>query len=425
MSDPQTSPSEPFSIGPFQVQTVLDTGPCSILYLARDRDSKALVAIKAAAPGAETPGLAERYQRVWEATCRLNHPGVHRVLELGRDAASGPYLVMDFLEGTSLASLLPGGIPAFPALHLLIQLVHVMAYAARAGIHHGDLQPHNIWVTPQGDVRLQGLGTSGAPLPGSEGYAAPERLNGGAPSARADQFSLAAIAFLVLAGEQAFPGATPEDLVQAVRNGELLLPPKMPLAMRKVFLKALDKDPEARYASFRDFMAVLIVAAPLEEDRLDDLLSFLDGMPLALDDQEILSRPEAPRSDLPREPLPLRIPMENRTPAAEGKDRPEYKLLDAPGVIGFAAFDAGGTLLIGSPRAGELADLAPSIYFRLADSVFGEGDGSEVRHFLFRTKPGIRYLLHRRPDTLIVIKLKSDANLQEILRGLDSDLGLN
>ena len=425
MPNPQASPAEPISIGRFQVQKILDHGPYSLLYLVRDKDSQALVALKVSIPGAKTPGLAERYQREWEAARRLDHPGVHRVLDLGRDAAVGPFLLMDYLEGASLASLLAGGLPAFPALHLLIQLVHVMESAARAGILHGDLQPHDIWVTPQGDVRLQSLDSSGAPRPGSEGYAAPERLDGGGPSTRADQFSLAAVAFHVLAGKQAFPGATPEDVTQAVRNGEFLLPSKMPLVMQKVFLKAMDKEPEARYASLRDFMAVLIAAAPLEEDRLDDLLSFLDGQPLAFEGHEFLFRTEAPRSDMPRDPRPIRAIAESQAPTAEENGRPARKLLDELGVIGFAVFSESGTLLTASPQAGELADLAPSVYFRLADSVFGEEGGSGVRYFLFRTKHGIRYLLHRRTDTLTVIKLNPDANLQEILRGLDEGLGLN
>src|SRR5512133_645244 len=316
MPNPQASPSEPISIGRFQVQKLLDHGPDSLLYLARDKDSQALVALKVPIPGAKTPGMAERYQREWDAARRLDHPGVHRVLDLGRDAAAGPYLLMDYLEGTPLASLLAGGLPTFPALHLLIQLVHVMEFAARTGILHGDLQPHDIWVTPQGDVRLQSLGSSGAPRPGGAGYAAPERLDGGAPSTRADQFSLAAVAFHVLAGKQPFPGATPEDVTQAVCNGEFLLPSKMPLVMQKVFLKAMDKEPEARYASLRDFMAVLIAAAPLEEDRLDDLLSFLDGQPLAFEGRESLSHPPAPHPEIPSPSAP---PPRIKPPRRKGR----------------------------------------------------------------------------------------------------------
>lgn len=425
MPNPRPPLPEPISIGRFRVQRILDRGPYDLLCLAEDKESQALVALKVPAPGVKTPGLAGRYQRVWETTRELKHPGVHRVLELGQDAEAGPYLVMDYLEGASLASLLAGSLPAFPALHLLIQLVHVMEATARAGVLHGDLQPHNIWVTPQGDVRLQSLGTYGAPMPGSEGYTAPERLDGGTPSARADQFSFAAIAFHLLAGKPAFPGSTPKDVAQAVRNGELLIPSKMPLMMQKVFLKAMDKEPEARYASLRDFMAVLIAAAPLEEDRLDDLLSFLDGKPLAFEGHELLSRHEAPGSDVPLDPQFIRSLAESQATTAEGKDRLERRLLDTPGVLGFAAFNEGGTLLTCSPHAGELADLAPSVYFHLADSIFGDEGGSGIRHFLFRTKPGIRYLLHRGTDTQIVIKLKPDANLQEILRGLDHGLNLN
>lgn len=425
MPNPRPPLPEPISIGRFRVQRILDRGPYDLLCLAEDKESQALVALKVPAPEAKTLGLAERYQRVWETTRELKHPGVYRVLELGRDAAAGPYLVMDYLEGASLASFLAGGLPALPALHLLVQLVHVMQFAIRSGIFHGDLQPRDIWITPQGDVRLQSLGASGAPLPGSEGYAAPERLDGGAPSARADQFSLAAIAFHVLAGKPAFPGATPKDVVQAVRSGELLIPSKMPLMMQKVFLKAMDKEPEARYASLRDFIAVLIAAAPLDENRLDGLLSFLDGTPLAFEGLEFLSRPEAPGSDVSLDPQTSHARPENQATSAEGKDRLEHMLLDAPGVVGFAAFNEGGTLLTCSPHAGELADLAPSVYFRLADSAFGGGGGFGIRHFLFRTNSGIRYLLHRGTGTQIVIKLKPDANLQEILRGLGDGLGLD
>ena len=94
-------------------------------------------------------------------------------------------------------------------------------------------------------------------------------------------------------------------------------------------------------------------------------------------------------------------------------------LLGTQGVSGFATFNQQGTLVTASPQSGDITDLAPSVYFHLADSVFGEEGGSKVRHFLFRARTGVRYLLHRRSDLLLVIKLKPEANLQEILQGLD------
>jgi serine/threonine protein kinase len=423
MSSPRASASAPTSIGRFQIQKVLDQGPSSILYLALDETGRTAITLKTAAPGTVIPGLRERYERAQDTARKLDHPGVLPIRDLGQDPAAGPYQVLDPLEGAPLSSLFEGGIQAFPALHLLIQLLHILEAAARAGILHGDLEPHAIWITPEGRVVLQDFGGTGPLLPGSEAYAAPERLDGGVPSAPADQFSLAALAFHLLSGKQAFPGATAEDVAHAIRIGALRLPPKMPLVMQKVFLKAMDVEPKARYASLRDFMAVLIAAAPLEEDRLDSLLSFLDGEPLAIDGLELPSHPEAPRT-LEREDLPsVREPLVDQVPILEQKAHEERRLLDLPGVIGFAVFDEAGTLLTTSPHAGDLADAAPSVYFRMADLVFREGTG--VRHFLFRTRPGLRYLLYRKLDTLIVIKLMADANPQEILHGLDGHLSLS
>ena len=414
------SPSEPLVMGRFQVLKVLDHGPASFLYLAQDPARKSLVLLKTATPGRVAPELAEQYEQTLKVTCLLDHPGVHGLQELDQDPAFGPYLVLDYVEGTSLASLLAANLPAFPALHLLIQVAQVLEFAAQKGISHGDLQPHAVWVTPKGEARLHGFATQGRLKVGSGSYAAPERQGAGIPTARADQFSLAATAFHLLFGKPPFPGATEEETLLAVREGEFSLPAKTPVMLQKVFLKALDKDPNGRYASLRDFMAVLIAAAPLEEHHQEDLLSFLDGTPLAFEGGEFLSRSEPPRAEPPPAKSDPAVQKEPLVPAVAGKAPLGSWLLQEPGISGFATFGEGGALLASSPQSGDLVDLAPTVYFNLADAAFGTAGESPVRHFLFRARNGIRYVLHRRVNTLCVIKLKPEANLQEILRGLDT-----
>ena len=339
---------------------------------------------------------------------------------------------MDRTEEVCLASLLDESMPAFPALHILVQLAHSLESEARAGILHGDIQPWNISVSFQGVPRLLAFGafalTTGAVVPGSEGYSAPERLGGGIASAQTDLFSFAATAFHILTGRPPFVAATPEEVVHAVRKGELRLPPKMSTVMQKVFLKALERDPECRFSSYGHFMSVLIASAPLAENRLEDLLSFLDGKPIPFEGLDIsipaqMTAPRPPTAIRSTQSIPV---IATRPEGPQDAERLAESLLsNAPGVIGFAVFRGGEAQPTCSPQSGELADLAPAVYFQLADSVFGEAGNAKVRYFLFRTKQGIRYLLHRRLDVLIVVKLKSGANHQELLHRLDDNLNLN
>lgn len=315
MPEPRTSPIGPLCIGPYQVQAILHRGPDRVLYRAQDSARKARVILRVPARAAKSAALLDQYQWLWETARRLDHPGLHRALELGRDEAAGPYLVLEDLEGTCLAPLILDGLPLFSALHLLVQLVHILEAGAQAGIFHGDLQPCNIWVSPQGKVHVQGFGATGALLAGTMAYAAPERLERGSPSARADQFSLAALAFHLLAGRPPFAGTISEDSLRAARNLDLKFPHEMPPQLQKVFLKAMDGSPEARYGSIRDFLAVGIAAAPLEEERQDDLLSFLDGKPLSLDGAGLLPLPAAGSTEEPAVPSPeRRVPARSLDP---------------------------------------------------------------------------------------------------------------
>jgi serine/threonine-protein kinase len=264
------------SIGPYRIQAELGRGGMGVVYLAVDPAIGREIAVKVIrvdpfADAEQTAELRLRLSREAAAAGRLNHPGIVTVHQLGTHE-DVVYIAMEFLQGTSLDKLLQSGAmrDAREAMRVLEQIAEALDYAHSMGIVHRDVKPANILVREDGTakitdfgiakIRSQNVTQTGASL-GTPEYMSPEQIMALQVDGRADQFSLAVMAFAMLSGRKPFEAPTANAvMVQIVQAEPLLLHevnPQMPASASKVFRRALSKSPADRFGSCREFVAEL------------------------------------------------------------------------------------------------------------------------------------------------------------------------
>jgi serine/threonine protein kinase len=258
----RTMSSEPQTIGRYQVIRLLGEGGMGAVYLCQDPLLKRQVAVKTVLAGrADSADMLERFQRESEISARLNHPNIVTVFDVGNDPGIGPFMTMEFVDGSSMASLIQAG-PVQPAIavDLLAQTAQALAAAARAGVIHRDIKPENMLVSRDGVLKLTDFGvakeetstslTTTGMLVGTPTHTAPELLSGERASPATDRYAFAVTAFqLFNRGVLPHKGATIHALMSHIVNSEPELPPDMPNPAARVFLKALHRDPERRYGT--------------------------------------------------------------------------------------------------------------------------------------------------------------------------------
>ncbi|MGE0452185.1 MAG: serine/threonine-protein kinase [Vicinamibacteria bacterium] len=255
---------DPARFGKYPVLRILGHGSSGTVYEASEPSLGRRVAIKALLPElAREPEVRLRFRREVEVVSALHHPNVVRVFDSGEEAGR-PWLAMELIEGSDLAALLHAGPPPVEwAIDILRQLCDGLGYAHRLGVVHRDVKPSNVRVTPAGDVKLVDFGIARVPgssltargvALGSVQYLAPEQIVGGEVDARADVFAVGVLAFEMLSGRRPFEADTlPATLARIAEtrvDGSLLPLTAYSRSLEAVVLKALARDPEARFASF-------------------------------------------------------------------------------------------------------------------------------------------------------------------------------
>ncbi len=282
---PSTSSVLPALAG-YEVLGELGQGGMGVVYKARHRQLKRLVAVKTIKNSAFA-GAAERarFRAEAEAVARLQHPHIVQIHEIGEQDGL-PFFTLEYMEGGSLARQL-GGKPQPPqaAARLVQTLARAMHVAHQQGIIHRDLKPANVLLTADGQPKISDFGLakrleegssptlSGAIL-GTPSYMAPEQALGKSQgrtlSPATDIYALGAILYEMLTGRPPFLGETPVDTLQQVVQDEPVAPrrlqPTVPRDLETICLKCLHKQAERRYGS----------AAALAED----LGRFLAGEPV-------------------------------------------------------------------------------------------------------------------------------------------------
>ena len=269
-------------LGAYEIVALIGAGGMGEVYRARDTKLNRPVAIKFLSDEIADAAARRRFQREAQMASSLNHPHILTVLDVG-ELDGRQYLVTEFVDGGTLKDW------AFAAkrtwrqiVELLVGVADGLAAAHAAGMVHRDIKPANILVATNGYGKLADFGlakllepddsqavtrtlTEGRTRPGivigTVPYMSTEQASGQPVDARSDIFSLGVVLYEVLSGRRPFEGATELEIIQAVKHavapplGELQ--PDLPLALRLVVEKALEKDPAERYQSMRDLVVDL------------------------------------------------------------------------------------------------------------------------------------------------------------------------
>jgi len=283
----------------YRIQRVLDRGGMGTVFEAEHVRLKRRLAVKVLARHllADEQALA-RFNREAELISQLEHPNVVQVVDFDTTRFGEPYLVMEYLTGCSLATLLAerGRLELEHVVRIAYQAASGLSAAHRASIVHRDLKPANVFlvdVLGEGTlVKLLDFGisrrvgteqrlTGEYDVLGTPDYMPPEQALGRTSEVdpRSDQYSLAVIVYEAITGRTPFAGGdATEVLEQVVANEPIPLAhfaPHVPRAVGTVLRKAMAKDPEARYESVLTFAAALLPAAGFSFPPPADGLSLL------------------------------------------------------------------------------------------------------------------------------------------------------
>nr|WP_320132735.1 serine/threonine-protein kinase [uncultured Holophaga sp.] len=272
-------PDQPSTIGRYVVQGLLGHGAMGKVYLAEDPLLKRRLAIKVVRAIGEERDLAmERFKREAEISAQLNHPNVVTIYDVGEEPELGPYLAMEYVEGSSLGRLIrEGNLEAETCLGILIQAMRALRAAHRHAIVHRDVKPDNILVSEDGRVKLMDFGIARTMAPrvtaqgeflGSPAYSAPELLRGEEPTPSSDRYAFAVTAFELLTGRLPHPGPNVAAVITHVLNDRPLMPDGMPGPVANVFRRALSPDPDDRHETIMNFLTALLDAYPLDGQAL-------------------------------------------------------------------------------------------------------------------------------------------------------------
>ncbi|WP_330458847.1 Stk1 family PASTA domain-containing Ser/Thr kinase [Streptomyces sp. NBC_00820] len=275
--------------GRYELGHVLGRGGMAEVYLAHDTRLGRTVAVKTLrADLARDPSFQARFRREAQSAASLNHPAIVAVYDTGEDYIDGvsiPYIVMEYVDGSTLRELLHSGRKLLPerTLEMTIGILQALEYSHRAGIVHRDIKPANVMLTRNGQVKVMDFGiaramgdsgmtmTQTAAVIGTAQYLSPEQAKGEQVDARSDLYSTGCLLYELLTVRPPFVGDSPVAVAyQHVREEPQppsVFDPEITPEMDAIVLKALVKDPNYRYQS-------------ADEMRLD-IEACLDGQPVA------------------------------------------------------------------------------------------------------------------------------------------------
>jgi eukaryotic-like serine/threonine-protein kinase len=242
--------------GRYQLEERIAVGGVAEVWRGTDKVLGRPVAVKLLQAGhARDPGSLALFQSEARHAASLSHPNIAQVYDYGQ--AEPPYLVMELVEGPSLAQVLRGGpLDAGRAMDVVAQAAQGLAAAHRAGMVHGDIKPGNLLVSSGGQVKVADFGIScaagSAPvtgrgtLLGTPAYLAPERVAGQPPTPPSDLYSLGVVGWECLTGAPPFSGP-PVEVALAHRDRPLPpLPSAVPADVAALIAELTAGDPVAR-----------------------------------------------------------------------------------------------------------------------------------------------------------------------------------
>jgi serine/threonine protein kinase len=268
--------------GRYQIQELLARGGFGFIYLALDHQQSQQVVLKELLPALATDTQVQRrFVREGRTMQRLHHPHIARV-EATFDEQGNDYMIVEYLSGGSLADRLERErrLPLGEAALITVSLCDALTYLHQRRIVHCDLNPSNVLFDAQGTPKLIDLGIAHVPDTfvhrswhtehdfslGTVSYMAPEQLAGKRDDPRLDLYALAAMCYDMVSGRHYLRfdmAGTPLAQAENIQRVQSEMPEslaRVPPEANEVLLRALAKDPEARYPSVATFRHALVQA---------------------------------------------------------------------------------------------------------------------------------------------------------------------
>jgi serine/threonine protein kinase len=290
--DQVDAPHKPWFLGNYEILQQIGCGGMGVIYRARQRHSRRIVAVKRVLSyRADSPEALQRFRREAQAVASLDHPNILPIYEVSESDDGLPFFSMKFAEKGSLqenaASLRDA---PRKCVQLMAKVAHAVEYAHSRGVLHRDLKPGNILLNDRGEPLVSDFGlaklldgnndlTRSLTTFGTAGFIAPEQAADAAVGVTpaADVYSLGAVLFDVLTGRPPFVGPNPVCVIRQASETPApklrSLAPSLDRDLETICARCLDRNPKARYQSARDLAA--------------DLERWLEGCP-------ILARPVSP-----------------------------------------------------------------------------------------------------------------------------------
>jgi serine/threonine protein kinase len=330
--------------GKYELVRPLGEGGMGCVWLAHNRALDASVALKVLRADLEAEDAAERLMQEARAAARIGHRAIVRVFDFGHTEQGDPFIVMELLEGESLADVLSsrGRLSPIKAVQMLLPVVDALAAAHARGIIHRDLKPDNIFLVREqrrtqpkvvdfgiakveqqtGPART--LTRQGTVL-GSPGYMSPEQARGlMGVDHRTDVWSVCVVLYECITGRPAFEGDNYNALMVAIIQDRVV--PSVELAagdaaLWEILERGLRKAPGERWASMREFGAALagwLISHGIDQDvcgePLNGMLDVSESGP-----RDILSVPPPSRVTTGRTSSPGASATLNRGPEGDSQ----------------------------------------------------------------------------------------------------------
>ncbi|MEX1100855.1 MAG: Stk1 family PASTA domain-containing Ser/Thr kinase [Actinomycetota bacterium] len=254
----------------YRLEALIGEGGMAKVYRALDTQLDRIVAVKILKPEfAADRSFVDRFRREAQMAAKLNHRNLVGVHDTG-DEGDVHYIVMEYIEGRTLADFFAGGgrLTPMKATELVEQVAGALAYAHQQGVIHRDIKPGNIMVTREGGVKVTDFGIARlvttehtieqtAAVLGTASYLSPEQARGEVVDERSDIYSLGCVLFEALTGRQLFSGDSPVAIAYKHVNEQPVAPstlnPEVTPDLDAVVMRALSKNPVNRYQTANEF----------------------------------------------------------------------------------------------------------------------------------------------------------------------------
>ncbi len=261
---PMLQKNIPQAIGRYQVIERVGRGGMGVVYRARDPQIGRSVAIKLLR--VTDDDVRDRFLQEARSAGNLKHPNIVTVYDFG-EHDDQPYIVMEFVEGTTLAQVIRGrsGLPLRRKLELIEALASGLGYAHSRGVVHRDVKPANLMIDTEGVLRILDFGvarvadsslTLSRAVVGTPNYMSPEQVEGRPVDRRSDIFAVGLVMYELLSYQQAFAGDTVHHVMDAiVRSAPVSLStlcPDIDTGLVGIVERAIEKDPSLRFQTMSE-----------------------------------------------------------------------------------------------------------------------------------------------------------------------------